>query len=134
MTVKEVVGGVHVVTNAGFSQIVSEILIKSEVEVDCGTPTDRAWCTWRLAGRAQNVQPVTLPEGPSVLSRTCLCTNHACYSCHQGPEVGVISQELGESGPWKRSHRSCIVQGPSRKEMNSQSSLTNKLNEEMIYR
>lgn len=37
VTGKEVVGGGQVVTNAGLSEIVSEILIKSEVEVNCGT-------------------------------------------------------------------------------------------------
>lgn len=57
VTSKKMVGGGHMVTNAGLSEIVSEILIKSEVEVDCGTPTDRARCTRWLAGRAQNVQP-----------------------------------------------------------------------------
>lgn len=57
VTGKEVVGGGHVGTNAGLSEIVSELLIKSEVKVDCGTPTDRAQCTRWLADRAENVQP-----------------------------------------------------------------------------
>lgn len=83
-----------------FQRLCQECSIKSEVEVDCGTLTDRADILARWLREARVGGLIRPLEGPSLLS-----TNCACNSCSPGPEADVISQDWVSWGLGKSSLR-----------------------------